>query len=56
MDFVAFLYGLKDLLWIFFAFLYGYTKDFFGVNVYGHTITDFFSFSVYGLFAVVGWI
>lgn len=58
MDFVAFLYGLKNLLLIFFAFLYGYTKDVFGVN--GHTM-DFFSFSVYvwsfhGLFAVVGWI
>lgn len=32
MDFVAFLYGLKNLLLIFFAFLYDYTKDFFGVN------------------------
>lgn len=58
MDFVAFLYGLKNLLLIFFAFLYDYTKDLELMN--GHTM-DFFSFSVYvwsfhGLFAAVGWI
>lgn len=58
MDFVVFLYGFKNLLLIFFVFLYDYIKDLELMNGY---IMDFFSFSVYvwsfyGFFVVVGWI